>query len=180
MSKRRATILAICEDKQQECFIRRFLKDNGWENRALRFETAPGGEGSGEQWVRTRFPDELKAYRANGGIHRLVVMVDGDTTGVTRRISQLNKACEGKNIDKRNESEKVGFFVPTRSIETWIAYLQGNPVDEEQKYPKLDFERDCQPAVTNLIQYCKSHSLPVVPPPSLVEACKEYHERISD
>ena len=62
---RRVNIVLLCEDTQQEVFLRRFLKKMGWDSRRIRIERAPGGTGSGEQFVRTKFPTELRAYRQN-------------------------------------------------------------------------------------------------------------------
>ena len=49
-------VVLLCEDSQQEAFARRFLVRAGWHPRALRVEKSPQGRGSGEQWVRDRFP----------------------------------------------------------------------------------------------------------------------------
>ena len=65
---RRVRIVVLCEDKQQEVFIRRFLIAMGWCKHRMRFEKAPAGRGAAEQFVRTRFPRELKAYRSKQGV----------------------------------------------------------------------------------------------------------------
>jgi hypothetical protein len=55
----------LCEDRQQEVFVRRFFKKAGWSTQRLRVEFAPPGRGSAVQFVRERFPKELSAYRGN-------------------------------------------------------------------------------------------------------------------
>jgi len=63
MSSRRVKIVLLCEDSQQEAFTRRFLAGMGWNTRELRVEKSPSAKGSAEQWVREKFPSEIKVYR---------------------------------------------------------------------------------------------------------------------
>jgi len=61
-------IVLLCEDEQIACFIRPFLKNRGWTAHDIREEIAPSGQGSGEQWVRERYPQELLATRQKGAV----------------------------------------------------------------------------------------------------------------
>ena len=147
---RNVQVVLLCEDRQHETFGRRFLAKAGWTIRHIRVEMAPKGRGSGEQFVRNRFPEELEAYRRRK--HRvsvaLLVMVDGDNQGVERRVAELDSACRERNIRCRDPGEQVLVFVPTWRIETWFAYLGGETVDEEKRdYPRLSRPRECQPHV---------------------------------
>ena len=45
MSVRRAKLVLLCEDSQQEAFTRRFLEGMGWNTREIRVEKKPHGEG---------------------------------------------------------------------------------------------------------------------------------------
>jgi hypothetical protein len=40
---RQVQLVLLCEDRQHEAFVRRFLKAMGWETRAMRVERTPGG-----------------------------------------------------------------------------------------------------------------------------------------
>ncbi|MBC1222176.1 hypothetical protein GNF10_06275 [Nostoc sp. UCD121] len=65
MNRRRVQIVILCEDKQQEVFARHFLKKRGFIlDRNLRIEICP--KGAGEQFVRKRYPAEVKAYSTSG------------------------------------------------------------------------------------------------------------------
>ncbi|MFH7026413.1 MAG: hypothetical protein ACHBN1_13650 [Heteroscytonema crispum UTEX LB 1556] len=51
------------EDRQQEVFARHFLKKRGFTG-IIRYEICPEGSQSGEQYVRSRYPVEVKACRS--------------------------------------------------------------------------------------------------------------------
>lgn len=183
MSIRRVKIVLLCEDSQHEAFARRFLKGMGWNTRELRVEKNPSPRGSGEQWVREIFPKELKFYRQRRqrAASALIAIIDADTKDSKKRrdrISELEKACVAKGIPFRTRDEAVAIAVPKLNIETWIHYLNGDSVDEETVYPKLAEERGCKPAVTNLLQQCRSTGLGPDAPPALAAACDEYNLRV--
>lgn len=178
---RSVQIVLLCEDRQQESFARRFLEKAGWPTRRLRVEIAPSGGGAAEQFVRERFPTELAAYRVNR--HRvaqgLVVLVDGDRTGVAGRLEELNCACEAQGIEPRQKDDRVAIVVPTWNVETWLAYLEGSDVDEQRSdYPRLSRARDCQAHVNVLYEMCQRGALRRPFPPSLDAACEEYRCRL--
>ena len=163
-------ISVLCEDKQHAAFIRRFLKKRKRSSYVI-----PGhqpGKGSGEQFVRENYPKQLNAARKRNG--NLVVVIDGNTVGALERMRQLDKVCDDKNIKRRKPADPAVVFIPTRSIETWFTYLEGEVVDETQQYPRLKEERDCQRHVDVLIQMCNANKLRHPAPPSLQTACEEY------
>src|SRR5206468_2025593 len=134
---RRVQLVLLCEDSQHEAFARRFLEKMGWETRAIRVEKAPGGRGAGEQFVRERYPLELKAHRSRPVSQALVVLIDGDSDGTATRLRQLDQACREAAVAERTQAEGVAVFVPTWNIETWLAYLDGEAVAEERSgYPR--------------------------------------------
>ena len=157
-------------------FIRRFLRADGWELRDFRVVVSPSGRGSAEQFVRERFPGELHTVRTKRREQAyLVVMVDGDRGGVTARNTSLVTACTEQGIPPPGDTEKVLVCVPTWNIETWMAYLDGDPVDETNKnYPRLPKPSDCAPAVSALVKMCRHRTLRVPAPASLEDACTSY------
>ena len=171
---RRVQIVLLCEDSQHEAFARRFLKLNGWNTRSLRVEKAPQGRGAGEQFVRERFPTELSEQRRRQVAQALIVLVDGDAAGVEARLRALDESCRCKGVHVRSADEPVAVLVPTRSIETWFVYLDGQTIDEEQSYPRLARERDCSRHVAALSEMCARGELYQPAPPSLEAACDEY------
>lgn len=173
---RNIRVVILCEDRQHETFIRRFLKLQRFNRRNLRVEKSPQGRGSGEQFVRERFPVELKALRSKGAEHvYLIVMTDGDSRGVAARNSTLAAACGEHGIAPPGASERVLVCVPTWNIETWFAYLRGEAVDERHDdYPKYERESDCATEVETLAEMCRSRDLRQPSPPSLNDACADY------
>ena len=179
---REIQFVLLCEDRQQQAFVERFLAATGRLTRKskhrLRVEKASRGRGSAEQFVRERFPKELKEYRRqrNRVSMALVVMLDGDAAGVTGRMAQLDTACAEQGVPVRHSDEDVFVFVPTWRIESWFAWLDnGETIDEkEPKYPRLPRERDCQPHAEALADMCQNRQLRDSAPPSLAAACTEY------
>ena len=174
--KRNVQIVLLCEDTQHETFVRRFLAKAGWSMHRLRVLKAPRGRGSAEQWVKTRFPTELAAYRRRRVVAQaLIIILDGDNRGVQTRQAELDAACRLHNIDIRTPDERVMVLVPTWNIETWIAYLTGQTVDETTRdYPRLARPRECQAGVGALIAMCQDSGLRQPAPSSLAAACVEY------
>jgi len=179
--RRNVQLILLCEDRQQEAFARRFLKRAGWSKRQVRVDPLAQGRGAAEKRVREQFPAELSLYRSR--CHHLqqalIVMLDGDNRGVKGRLAQLAEACESKGIAPRADDERVAIFVPTWNIEAWLAYLDGESVDENSDdYPRLDHQRDCQGHVNRLHQMCQQRVLRQPSPPSLDAACAEYRARL--
>ncbi|MBW2741735.1 MAG: hypothetical protein JRE64_23475 [Deltaproteobacteria bacterium] len=180
MSKRRVKIVLLCEDSQHEAFIRRFLKGMGWNTREIRVEKSPSALGSAEQWVREKFPHELMAYRQRRqrAASALIAMIDADNRDVQDRINEFGEACNSMAIAFRTDDEAVAIAVPKRNIETWIYYLRGRPVNEQDPYPRLERERECKPAVDHLVELCHSSGLATDAPQAMVAGCDEYNVRI--
>ena len=174
MSGVRVTLL--CEDSQTDSFVRRFLRRRNVPSRDIRTLPLPHGAGSGEQWVRQRFPVELRAIRAVKNAY-LIVVTDADIGPTQARRAQLEAECEREGIPRRREDDRVFVIVPRRNIETWLAYLDGSDVDESRSYPRLSRERDCAAHAKNLYRMChETQRLREPAPPSLREACDEYRK----
>lgn len=177
MSTRSVEVVVLCEDRQQEYFIRRFLQKRGRERYDFRPVISPKGRGAGEQWVRERFPRELKAHRGQVGRRNtwLIVATDADTGSPDSRINDFARACSQAEVPFRQNHEKVAFVIPKRNIETWFAFLRGQMVNEVQNYPKYELESDCRDDVIRLDEMCQRGKLePQPPPPSLVVTCQEF------
>ncbi len=169
---RRVKVVLLCEDSQHEAFARRFLEKMGWPRRQLRVLKAPQGRGAGEQFVREHFPDELLGLRRSHVRSSLLVLVDGNAVGVAGRVEAFRHACRERGVAPWEKGEPVGVFVPTRSIETWLVYLQGQEVDETRRYPRLLKERACGEQVKALVEMCRKRELRAPAPPSLRVACE--------
>jgi len=175
MSKRRVQIVILCEDRQQEVFARSFLKKRGFRG-LFTANICPAGSQSGEQYVRTHYPEEVKAYRQNRNrvAIGLVVLIDADTGTLEARLNELASVLDKDEQEKRDSNEAIAIFVPKHNIETWIHYLQGETVNEEDAYAKFEKkEAACKTAVEDLADRCYSQSLPEDAPQSLQAACGE-------
>lgn len=171
----------MCEDSQHEAFGYRFLKQVGLvrDRYQVRVERSPSGRGAADQFVEQQYVTELAAFRATHVATTLVVLTDGDAVGVDERMRRLDKACTQRGVEPRSSAENVAVFVPTWNIETWLAYLDGETVDEGRKnYARLPTPRDCGKHVRILAGMCRSGKLRAPTPESLKAACREYEERL--
>ena len=162
--------IVLCEDQQQETFIRRFLKNK--KSARCTYDRAPDGKISAEQYVRENYPKWLEIARKKRKC--LVVMIDADSAGANKRMRELEESCKNKNTNNREKNEEVAIFIPARNIETWLAYLDGEEIEEDKSYPKLSRERDCNRHVKKLSEMCNAGVLPKNAPPSLKDACEEW------
>jgi hypothetical protein len=177
MSRDAVNTVVLSEDTQTECFIRRFLVKQGWDTRKIYPVPVPNGRGSGSGWVLNRFTTELKAYRSRCTrvATCLIVAADADNKTVEERVQTFKDACAEAGLPFRKEGERVIFVIPRRNIETWLAYLRGEAVNELDAYRKYDYESDCREQVVKLADCCGRKNLePAPPPPSLVATCAEF------
>lgn len=169
--------IILCEDLQLRCFIRRFLLKRGWHPRQIREVALPTAGGAGVTWVKEKLPDELKAYRSRSSHAEtaLIVGCDADNETVAGRIQTLKDACDEVDVQFRQENERIVFVIPRRNIETWLAYLRVETVNETDAYRKYEHESDCRDQVSALDEMCQSQKLEPAPaPPSLILACEEF------
>ena len=114
------TIVLLCEDKQTDSFVRRFLKHRNFKYRDITTVSLSAGSGSGEQRVKEQYPTELKAIRQKEQAY-LIVVIDADTHTVDERHAELKQACEEEGIPPRNiKDANVLHIIPRRNIETCV------------------------------------------------------------
>lgn len=181
MTRKRVTYVLVCEDQQQETFARRFLRGTGLvtNHHQVRVERSPRGRGAADRFVQETYVTELAAGRRTHVATTLIVLADGDAAGVKGRLRRLDEACDRQGVSARTRGERVAVFIPTWNIETWLAYLDGQTVEEGRKdYPRLARPRDCGRHVGVLVEMCRRGELRLPAPESLVAACKEYDERV--
>jgi hypothetical protein len=137
-----ANIVIVVEDQKQENLAYRYLErcKPRLTYRECRFERpAKGSGGSGEQFVRNRYPVEVQEHRrrvGKGASALLVVMVDADMETTQHRASQLSAALEAASMDGRSNNEPIVVLIPKRHVETWIRALLGDHVDEVTDYTR--------------------------------------------
>ncbi len=181
MAKRKVDVVVVCEDSQHAAFARRFLVKQGYQSRRIRVEPHPHQRGAADQAVREQYIGALRTYRSRMAAHDVVIVIDGDRFGVDGRLRQLERACRSSGIEDRRSNERVAVFVPTWRIETWLAYLDGEEVDEARRtYPELPRPRECRRHVAGLDKMCRHGRLRPPAPPSLVAACDEYSNRLKE
>ncbi len=130
--------------------------------------------------MRDNYPNQLKAYRTRHAGTVLIVVIDADTRTVSAHHRELDNACHQAEpaVTARLANEAIVYVIPKWHIETWLAYLDGSRVGEDQSYKASHAfkgcESDCHPLVDQLATACKSGRRLTNPPDSLVQACREF------
>lgn len=174
---RPAKIIVLCEDLQMQSFIRHFFYMRGWGLYDFRFLPLPKEKRCGEQYVRENLPTEIGNYRrkCNSRDIALVAATDADTISVQDRRDMLVRQCARTGIDPPCDDEKILLVIPKRNIETWLAYLRGEDINENDKYQKYKgSESKCKADVYKLATMCESGRLEPPPPPSLEQCCLSF------
>jgi hypothetical protein len=175
---RPVTLTLLCEDLQTVTLIRYFFTERGWKTHDFRVLPLPCGKGSGEQYVREKLPGELQVYRSRHNYQQciaLIAAVDADKLEVQDRRGQLNQQCIAEGFTPPQPGERVMVVIPKRNIETWLAYLRGEPVNEEDEYPKYrGSESRCKPQAQRLNEMCQKGQLAPNPPDSLETCCRDF------
>ena len=171
-------MILLCEDKQHEVFARHYFLNKGFQPHQIRSVVAPERKNA-EQFIRRTYPEEVKRYRNTQ--YRLaiclVVMTDADKYSVEERLRQLDQTLADSGQEKRQSNESIAIFVPKWAIETWIHYLMGDAIPEdEQTVMKDKFKNNqavCKPYVKKLATEICPKGLPADAPSSLHAACDE-------
>jgi len=143
----------VCEDRVTERFLIKVCQRQ--KISVLHVEIAPSGKGAGSAWVRRRYPEFVKLHRSKNYQKNLclLVAIDGDNQGVSVRKLELAQELSRAGAEARKPDELIAVFVPTWSIETWLASLvdgsthdEGRPLKEDRAVCHLwqDDERKAQ------------------------------------
>ena len=140
---RRVGIVLLCEDLQQAVFVRRFLKRRGLDTGQMRVKQC--SDGSAEQFVRERYPVELKELRRRHPKTVLIVVIDGDREGVRRRRASLADACRAADTEDRTAADPVVVIVPTWNIDV-VGLFGGRTRRRDERRLSTPVQRERLPA----------------------------------
>jgi hypothetical protein len=135
-------VTILCEDIDQERFIRQYLICRGLDDRKIKDFGNPKGRviENNNALIVKHYPDLMKSHRRRKYRNlAVVVMIDADEDSVSDKMRSLHKALDeaagNLNKDTRLPNEKVAIFVPARNIETWFYYImEGQECNEITKY----------------------------------------------
>jgi len=170
-------VIVLAEDARQQQLARRYLQRLGVDSHAIRNVALPSSRGCGEQWVRKRYPQEVKSYRGRSKRAKsaLIIAIDADTGEVAQRVRQLGTALAEAELDARGDGETIVHLVPKRNVETWILCLNGRQVDEDTDYSRqTEVARMIEPAAIAFFAWARPNAtMPSHCVPSLSAAIPE-------
>ena len=131
-------VTILCEDIDQERFIREYLICRGLDDRKIKDYGNPKGRviENNNASIVEHYPALMKSYRTRKYRNiAVVVMIDADEDSVSDKMRFLHKALDeaagNLNKDPRLRDDKVAIFVPARNIETWFSYINNNMEGQE-------------------------------------------------
>lgn len=130
---RRARLIVLCEDFEGWVFARRALIAIGANKRELSMRKAPPGKGSGEQYVREQYAQEVRSHRAKQRTV-LVVCTDADVGTVAKRGAQLDRVLRSSGQRPRTTADRIAHWIPRRNIETWGYVYKTGAGNETEDY----------------------------------------------
>lgn len=172
-------IVVVLEDRRHQNLVRKVLSALGFKARNIRIWMAPSGKGDAVSAVRRKYVADVKLYRArrkkirpNSGV-LAVIDEDGKTTEV--RMREMDEALRSESLDPRNANESIAIWIPKRHIETWLLYLCGTDVSEEENTKSVNRRFDESAAASEFIHLIKGEHRASRPPllPSLASAIEE-------
>ena len=137
MSKRFVRGVILCEDRGQANLARKYLVRAGLaKDRNLRVRN--NKRGSGEQWVREQYPLEIRELRRERHQRQLILitMIDANSGTVDERLRSLARGLRDSGQERPTADEPVFLLIPKRNVETWIWFLVGNSVNENDDYKR--------------------------------------------
>lgn len=182
-------VTILCEDIDQERFIREYLICCGLDDRKIKDFGNPKGKTikNNNALIVKHYPELIKSYRSRKYRNiAVVVMIDADEDSLEERMRCLNIALDetagNLNKDPRLPNEKVAIFVPARNIETWFYYINSHMSGQECN--ELTDYKDKKMTVKERIELAKKSArilaLEICPQgvdrialPSLRYACRE-------
>jgi hypothetical protein len=182
-------VTILCEDIDQERFIREYLICCGLDDRKIKDFGNPKGKTikNNNALIVKHYPELIKSYRSRKYRNiAVVVMIDADEDSLEERMRCLNIALDetagNLNKDPRFLNEKIAIFVPARNIETWFYYINSHMSGQECN--ELTDYKDKKMTVKERIELAKKSArilaLEICPQgvdrialPSLRYACRE-------
>jgi len=176
VARKGVRLVVVCEDDEHWKFARHAFLRLGYHNRELRPFISPSGRGAAEHWVRKRYALEVRAHRRRVASQKvgLVVVVDADTETTEHRHNQLSSELADAGLPQRTDGERIVLWIPRRHIETWVAYLLGNKVTEDEDWKRRMQGQDYRPPAYRFIElYQRSDDRPADLLPSMSLAYEE-------
>ena len=182
-------VTILCEDIDQERFIREYLICCGLDDRRIKDFGNPKGKTikNNNALIVKHYPELIKSYRSRNYRNiAVVVMIDADEDSLDDRMRSLNIALDetagNLNKDPRFSNEKIAIFVPARNIETWFHYINSDMSGQE--YNEITDYKDKKMSTKERIELAKKsarilaseicpHGLDRISLPSLRYACRE-------
>ena len=179
-------VTILCEDIDQERFIREYLICCGLDDRKIKDFGNPKGKTikNNNALILKHYPELIQSYRSRNYRNiAVVVMIDADEDSLDDRMRSLNIALDetagNLNRDPRLRDEKVAIFVPARNIETWFYYImEGQECNEitDYKDKKMSAEERIElakRAAQKLAREICPQGVDCIALPSLRYACTE-------
>ena len=89
-----------------------------------------------KQWVTRQYPNEVAAYRRKATHQQVALLVgtEADEQTVGQRLEALAASLATARAPAGARNEAIVLWIPKWHVETWLLFLLGNTVNENEKY----------------------------------------------
>jgi hypothetical protein len=131
--KKGVRVVVLAEDQALVRFARNALMTLGFSGHEIRLREYSVGKNA-KQWVTRNYPEEVRAHRRQARHQQVALLVgtDADEQTVAQRRGALEHALAEAGIDRREDHERIVLWIPKRHIETWLLFLAGQDVTEDE------------------------------------------------
>jgi len=123
-------IALVCEGWEDSAFLEGFLASSGI-NSGIEHRKNPKGKGSGFDYVRKVFAEEVKAlsnFREGRGV---LALMDEDGKGIEDRRSWVATHLASLRFPQSDSTQGRCLILTKRNIETWVYWLTGARLDQD-------------------------------------------------
>lgn len=176
-------ILGEDERRQLQCFVRRVLKQLGFNPQQFHVDRSPSGKGMGKKYVLERTPVLLDLHRkqfCRTRSARFIIALDADRETIEEARVSIDKAVTDAGLAKIQPREGVVVLITRRSIENWLTFLEDLSANEEDEYKhRKDKEGEIGQAVSRFVGYVKNpDTMPWEALPSIQAAVEEFRREL--
>lgn len=145
-------VVILREDKQHGAFVRRLLIKLGRNKREIRELPPPANIKQGRAAVLEHLAQEVDQHRkgyCSTKSRRLVLIIDADDFSTVETKRQIQSKLTEAKLPAISSGEGVVQLIPKREIETWLDFLEGKSISEDDRPIQ---RKQCEGSIADPVQ----------------------------
>ena len=138
-------ITLVCEGWEDSAFLEGFLASSGI-NKGIVCTKNPKGKGSGFDYVRKVFAEEVKALSRFQEGRGVLALMDEDGQGIVGRRDWVATQLSGLSLPQVDCKEGRCLILAKRNIETWVYWLTGARLNQDWEVSETENYKNRRPS----------------------------------